>query len=49
MFRSIINNASLVSNKILSLNHQTIRGIKNRGEYIKRYGYKYTDHFKGGK
>ena len=27
---------------------QSLRGFKTKGEYFKRFGYKYTDHFKGG-
>lgn len=32
-----------------SLNALKLRGFKTKGEYFKRFGYKYTDHFKGGK
>jgi hypothetical protein len=48
MFKSILTNALSLANKANGLNYQAVRGIKNRGEYFRRYGYKYTDHFKGG-
>ena len=48
MFKSILTNALSLANKVNGLNYQTIRGIKNRGEYFRRYGYKYTEHFKVG-
>lgn len=49
MLKSILSNTFTFAKQFISLNQQSIRGIKNRGEYFKRYGYKYTDHFKGGK
>ena len=27
---------------------ETVRGLKTKGEYFRRFGYKYTDTFKGG-
>ena len=43
MLSNVIN---LQAKNVLS---QAMRGIKSKGEYFNRYGFKYTDVYKGGK
>ena len=48
MFKNFFNNSLILAKQCKNFNNQTVRGIKERGEYFRRYGYKYTDYYKGG-
>ena len=43
MLSKVIN---LPAKNVLS---QTMRGLKSKGDYFNRYGFKYNDVYKGGK
>ncbi len=47
-FFSFLNILPKVLPKVVC-QQQTVRGLKTNGEYFRRFGYKYTNSYKGGK